>query len=298
VLLDALLALGAGARAHAPARVLIVKTLALPPFDAAESAIQRELAGLDVRSVSVDPSDAGAAARIAALAPDVVVPVGSQAASWAAEHVAAPIVFSMVLDPVSHRLVDSIERPGRMTGAALDVPLEVQFAALREVLGAKRVAVLYNPAASGPAVEAARGVAQRAGVVLVPIAVRDLSEFDAALAQVDRSFDALWTVPDAVVLSRRLAQQILLHTIRHQVPLMGLSEQHVKAGALLALVTSHEENGEQVAVRVRRVLAGEVAGRIAVAVPHRLEVVFNARTLDSVNAELRPSKAFRTRPVR
>jgi len=297
-LLAAVLALGAGRAEHTPARVVIVKTVALPPFDAAESAITRDLSGFDVQSVSVDPADAGAAARVAALEADVVVPVGSQATSWAADHIERPIVFSMVLDPVSHKLVDSFERPGRMTGAALDVPLDAQFVALHEVLGAVRVAVLYNPEASGATVEAARRAAQRAGVTLVPIEVRDLSQFEAALAKVDHSFDALWSVPDSVVLSRRLAQQILLHTIRNQVPLMGLSEQHVKAGALFALVTSHDENGQQTAARVRRVLAGETAGRIPVATPRTLEVVFNARTADSVNVRLKPSTTFRVRPVR
>jgi putative tryptophan/tyrosine transport system substrate-binding protein len=298
VVLAAALALGAETPGHPPARVVIVKTVALPPFDAAASAIEQSLSGFDVQAVSLDPADADAAARVAALEPDVVVPVGSQATSWAADHVQRPIVFSMVLDPVSHKLVESFERPGRMTGAALDVPLDAQFTALREMLGAARVAVLYNPEASGRTVEAARSAARRAGIELVPIEVRDLSQFESALAKVDRSFDALWSVPDSVVLSRRLAQQILLHTIRHQVPLMGLSEQHVKAGALFALVTSHDENGQQAAERVRRVLAGETAGRIPIATPRALEVVFNARTADSVNVTLRPSSTFRVRPIR
>ena len=131
------------------------------------------------------------------------------------------------------------------------------------------------------------------------IEVADRTKFGAALSQVDDSIDALWSVPDSVVLSRRLAQRVLLHTIRKKIPMMGLSEQYVQAGALFALVTSYHANGEQAAQQVRRVLSGEDPARIAVATPSELEIVFNARTADSIDVRLATKRSMlAVRPVR
>jgi putative ABC transport system substrate-binding protein len=133
---------------------------------------------------------------------------------------------------------------------------------------------------------------------LVPITVRDRTEFEPALRKIDKSYDALWIIPDPVVLSKRLSERILLYSIRHRIPLMGLSEQHVKAGALFALVSSYKENGRQAAERVRRVLSGEDPAQVPVGTPKQLEVVFNARTAQSLSIRLPRIDMARVRPVR
>ena len=56
---------------------------------------------------------------------------------------------------------------------------------------------------------------------------------------------------------------------------MGLSEQYVRAGALMALDTTYEENGRQVADRVIRVLEGERPATIKIGQPESVEIVFN-----------------------
>ena len=87
-------------------------------------------------------------------------------------------------------------------------------------------------------------------------------------------------------------------TIRKRVPIMGLSEQYVRAGALFALVSSYTENGRQAAERLRMVAQGKDPGKIPVGRPERLEVVFNARTAENLNVRLRGVPYARQRPVR
>ena len=289
------------AEAQTRARVVVVKTLLLGPFEKAEAALVRDLQrDMDVWVVPVVPGNPHEARRIEALSPDVIVPIGTQATAWVSQVIeSTPIVFSMVLDPISGGFVRSLDRPGgRVTGAALDIPVATQFRALREMLSVRRVAVLFNPETSGATVRSALVAAEQLGIKLVPIPVSDRTWFESALKQVDGSFDALWSVPDAVVLSSALSQRLLLHSIRRRIPFMGLSEQHVEAGALFALVTSHEENGRQAAERVRRVIAGEEVGRIAVAIPEKLEIVFNARTAERLSINLPQTPIARLRPVR
>lgn len=282
-------------------RVVIVQTVRVQPFQVAEEAIVRELGGsMDVRVVEVDPELGDAVDLVRSLDPDVVVPIGTQAASWAMHALdPTPVVFAMVLNPISGGLAKSFERPGgRVTGAALDISAETQFRAMRELLRAKRVAVLFNPGRSAEMVDAARREARRQGIELEAIPVESRATLEQSLRRVDGSFDALWSVPDPLVFSGKLAQRILLYTIRERIPLMGLSEQYVRAGALFALSTSYEENGLQAADRVRRVVAGERPGDIPIAVPERIEMVFNARTAETLRVDLGRVEFARTRPVR
>jgi putative ABC transport system substrate-binding protein len=294
--------LGAEPQAPARPRVVVVKTILISPFEEAEASLVRSLQNdMDVYVVPVVPGNPREGSRIAALQPDVVVSIGSQATEWVAQALPSglPIVFSMVLDPLSGGFVGSLERPGgRITGAALDIPIETQFQTLKEVLAAGRVGVLFNPQTSSATIEAARKIAPRFGVELVPIAVEDRTRFDEALDQIDGSLDAVWAVPDSLVLSKPFSQRLLLHTIRKGIPLMGVSEQHVQAGALFALVTSHEENGRQAADRVRRIVSGELPAAIPVAMPKTLEIVFNARTAESLGVRVSQNSVARVRPSR
>lgn len=300
VLLLAALLYGA-ADAEERARVVVVKTNSVQAFEIAAAALIAELADeMDVHVVSGEPPDRRAIDRIRSMKPDVLVPIGTQATEWVAREIeSVPIVFSMVLNPVAVGLVESLDAPGgRVTGAALDISSSQQLRTMRDVIRARRIAVLYNPERSGQLVNAAERDASRLGVELVPIAVEDRSQFSRALAQVDDSFDALWSVPDSMVFSHKLAQQIILHTIRKRVPTMGLSEQYVRAGALFALVSSYTENGRQAAERLRMVTRGRDPGKIPVARPEKLEIVFNARTAENLNVRLKGVSYARQRPVR
>ena len=282
-------------------RVVVVKTILIPPFEEAAAELVRNLLqDMDVWVVPVVPGKPRESRRVLGLRPDVVVSIGSQATEWVKRSIPdVPIVFSMVLDPVSGGFVSSFGKPGgRITGAALDIPARTQFQAMKELLDARRVAVLYNPETSGDTIRVAKAAAKDLGIELFPLQVTDRRNFDATLQRVDQSFDVLWSVPDAVVLSKALSQSILLHTIRRGIPLMGFSEQHVKAGALFALGTSHAENGRQAAESVRRLVGGEKPGDIPVATPQKLEVVFNPRTAESLSIDLPRISFARVRPVR
>jgi putative ABC transport system substrate-binding protein len=301
------LASGAGADPQAAlvdgtasGRVLVLRSSKLAPFEAALDGIVRELRGdlaLEVRDI--DPRSRPST-PIRSDAFDVLVPLGSEATQWALDSSeGVPIVFAMVLNPVSTGLVHSMSRPGgRLTGASLDIPPDVQFRALHEVVGAERVAVLYNPKLTGPLVREAQRSARRAGIELVPIPVGSPTDLEYALERVDESFDALWSVADPTVFSRGTVERILLHTLEHRVAFMGLSEQYVRAGALLALSTSYEENGRLAAQHVRAVLAGAAPAELAIATPNDVEVVFNPRTAKRLELALPDAPLLRLRAVK
>jgi putative ABC transport system substrate-binding protein len=290
----------APARAGSPPRVVVVRANASEPYEVALRALEAALApDVAVEVATFDPDSADGAARAAALQADVLVPLGTRPTSLLLEATRdIPIVFAMVLNPVNSGLVASIAAPGgRVTGAALDVPPESQLEALRSLVGARRVGVLFDPAKTGGVVRDARAAAARVGIELVGIEVTEPAALERALRGIDDSIEALWSVADPTVLGRGAVEQLLLHTLEERIPYMGISEQYVRAGALAAIATSYAENGRLAADRVRRVLAGESPGSIAVGLPKEIEVVWNPRTARRLEIELPTALALPLREV-
>jgi putative ABC transport system substrate-binding protein len=293
--------LGGQVRADDRPRVVALRTTDAAPYQIAIDALRARLGEtVDFHVEQVEPGDEAEHERIAALEPAAIVSIGTRATLWARDTtLEIPIVFAMVLNPVSGGLIESMQRPGgRITGAALDVPPQRQLETLHEIVGAQRIGVLYNPSETGLLVGEAREAARQAGLELVPIEVHDPTELGESLARLDGSVEALWSVADRTVLSRGMVEQVLLYTLDHQIPFMGLSAQYVRAGALLALRTSYEENGAQAAELVMQVLSGAPAGSLPVTVPTEIEVVFNPRTAERLEVDLTRPVSLRLRSVR
>ena len=281
-LLTALLLLGTVSVSRAQddsVGVVILDAGAAAPYAvAAKSLVEALPDGLRVRQLLLDRDDPAAMAeRVRAIAPRVLVTLGTRATEWAMEWTEdVPIVFGMVLHPVQSGFVPSLEHPGeRVTGASLDVPPALHFKAIREVLGVRRVGVLYNPAETGDVIDAARRAAQSQGIELVGAMVPEPAALDSALRQLGGRIEALWSVPDRTVFTRGAVERVLMYTLQNEIPFIGLSAQYVRAGALMALDTTYEENGHQVADRVVRVLEGERPETIKIGQPESVGLVFN-----------------------
>lgn len=279
--------------------VVAIRTAHAEPYQIALEALEEELGdSVELRVEDVDRSDPAEGPRISALHAKILVTVGSQATLWARDHTRqVPILFLMVLNPVSGGLIESMQAPrGRISGASLDISPRDQFEILRTLVGAHSIGVLYNPDETGIVIQAAKKAARLAGVELHPIAVHGLRELDAALEKLEH-LDALWSVADRTVLSRGAVERILLYTLDHRLPFMGLSIQYVRAGALLAVQTRYDENGRQAAALVRQVLAGARVGSLPVSIPQDTRVVYNPRTAKRISVELDSHSRFRLESV-
>src|SRR5262249_1695987 len=144
---------------------------------------------IDIRWGASDPERVRRyAAELVALAPDVILAVGSAATGGLLQATrAVPIVFVLVADPVGAGFVETLARPGgNATGFML---YEYDFGGkwlglLKEIApGVKRVAFLRNPAiASGPGQFAViQASAPSLGVEVRPINVRDAGEIERAI---------------------------------------------------------------------------------------------------------------------
>jgi putative ABC transport system substrate-binding protein len=268
---------------------LIVEAVSARPYDLARDGVEQGLPRhVHVARVRLDLEEPQSEARrIESMRPRVLLTMGTQATAWALDYTRGiPVVFAMVLNPMQSGLVRSFSRPGsRITGASLDIQPDEHFRALRNLLGAREIGVLYDPEQTAMIIGEARRAAGRSGVRLRAVPLSGGRPVDDAFDRLG-SVDALWSVPDRTVFASGAAQEVLLQTLRRGIPFMGLSEQYVRSGALLALAVSYEENGRQAAERVARILNGEDPGRIPIARPEQIEIVVNPNTESRLGLEL------------
>jgi putative ABC transport system substrate-binding protein len=212
--------------------------------------------------------------------PDLVLAVGTRAALGAKKAVKdIPIVFCMVLNPVSSGLVTSMRSPGgNITGASLDIPIETQFRYMKSVVdNISSIGVLYNPEETGTLIKEASRIARNMNMKLTAKPVSSERAVPDALRDLLGSIDILWSVADGTVFPRS-TEYILLNTLRSNTPFMGLSPPFVKAGALLALSCDYGDIGKQAAELAIRILRGERPGNISVTAPRNIYLSINMKT--------------------
>jgi putative ABC transport system substrate-binding protein len=234
----AALALTIAAMLAAPAlaapRVLLYTADDTPQLRAAQAGVREALGAMPIEDVR--PGDASA--HLKAIAREgshvAMITLGPSAAAHAARE--APSLAT----------VECMSAPASPSAQAVPatIPLEQQLSWLRRLLpDARYIGVLYDPAQNADAVDALAAALRRADLnpVLVPVAAPAM--LPAALAHLSRSADALLAVPDTTVYTRETEKALLLFSFRYKLPLIGLSEPWVRAGALYALDWDYRELG-------------------------------------------------------
>ncbi len=273
--------------------VAIIKSAALAPFDQATAAIiaalkndpmQPEILTFDLEGEERNAASVLERARRGRSS--VIVTVGSLATTVAlADSSSEPVIFSMVLYPEQSGFRSTPKRG--VTGASLDIPVDVQFTYLRRLLpAAKRIGVLFNPAETGAVISEARTTAPKHGFSLVTRAVDESTGAVAALETLMDEVDLVWAVADSHVFSPQTTSALILASLRHKVPLIGLSAPHVRAGALAALYCDYDDIGKQTAATALRVLHGEKAEDIPPTRPRRVGLALNLHTAEHLGVGL------------
>jgi len=297
VLVAALL-VAISADALAAPTVAVIKSGSLTPFDRAtrkivttlqQSPVKPEILTFDLEDDEANSSAVIARARSAK--PDLIVTVGSAATESALAGASTePIVFSMVLYPEESGLLQGHRH--RLTGASLDIPVDVQFTYVRRLLpAARRVGVLFDPAETGAVIAGARGAASKHGLTLVAKPVAEGDDVVPALRNLMAEVDVVWTIADGRIFTPQTTPALILAALRQRMPLIGLSVAHVRAGALAALYCDYEDVGAQAAALALRVLQGESPASLPVTQPRRIGLALNLLTAQHLRLTIPPDVA-------
>ncbi len=222
--------------------------------------------------------------KVRALKPDIIVSVGSAATQVAKDNFTRiPIIFSAVKYPVISGFAESVDRPGgNMTGASLDIPVDIQFRYLSQIIPKlKRVGVLYTTNTS-KLIAPARVIAGNMGIELVAIQIATQRDLPRALDSLASSTQALWSVADQNLFDPQTTKFILLNSLRMGLPFMGFSRHVVESGALFALDFDYKAIGRQAGQIASQVLEGATPGNIPITTPDIIWFHYNENTAKRV----------------
>jgi len=203
---------------------------------------------------------------VRAIRPSVILTIGSSATEFAKQNFEdIPIVFAAVKYPALSGYVPTLYRPGgNITGASLNIPVDVQFKYFKRVIpGLNKIGVLYTENTAS-LIPPAAIVAKQMGLVLEAVKITDKTELPRALETLAMDVQGIWSVADPNLFDPQSTRYILLNAMRKGVPVMGFSRYVVESGALFALDFDYKAVGFQAGSVANRILSGEKPGDISV----------------------------------
>ena len=239
------------------------------------------------------------ASELAALAPDIILAVGTATGPMLQATQIVPIVFVFVPDPVGSGFVNSLSRPGgNATGFLM---LEYSLCGkwlelLKEIApGMKRAAVLWDPAIPAgigqfPVIQS---VAPSLGVEVIPVNLRDVEQGVAAFAR-SGSGGLIVTASALAVVQRDL---IVALAAQHKLPAVYTFRAYVAAGGLISYGADFTNQFRLAAGYVDRILKGEKPADLPVQVPTKYDLVVNLKTAKALDLALPPAVLARADEV-
>lgn len=185
---------------------------------------------------------------------------------------AIPVIYDLVVTP------PQTSRPNT-TGFYMATPIREYVDLIREHLHSiKRIAVVgrrdqLNILGGGDTAQ------------FSAYSVKNAVEFVNTVKQLN-STDAILLLPDVSLLTAAAMEEAYLFSFRRGIPLFGISEKHVKQGALLALVVDTVNIGRQIGDYATKAMHGLNLGQIPPSPPKRFELFVNLDTARKMGIHL------------
>jgi len=257
-------------------RVLVVTSNDLPQYRQPVEAFVAAHAG-DARVIDIGGSKESGRDRIQrALAEgpvDAVFAVGAQAA-WISHEMLpnVPLAFAMVIDWQRYGL------GGHASGISIELPVDALLTRFKLLLpGMRRLGIIYSDQAPSRTLEDARVAAAELGIELVREPVSHSEDVPGAYRRIRSEIDALWMIPDALVVTHDNFRYLAARTLHDDVAFLAFSENFVRAGALLSVSPDYATMGSQAAALIDRMLAAKTDSP-TVQAPIGSSLVINAAT--------------------
>ena len=211
-----------------------------------------------------------------------------------------PIVFVVLINPVTMGFVRSLARPGgNMTGLAsqFEELITKQLQLLKEAVpNLTRVAFLRHSEASASILTAAESAARSLGLVTRTLNVTNELEFESAfkLARSERA-GAVHVLPSPYLGAQRA--RLIELAARYHLPAFYELRIYVQDGGLMSYGPSINDLYGRSASYVDRILKGANPGDLPIERPARFELVINRRTAAALGLTIPPSLLLRADEV-
>ena len=223
------------------------------------------------------------AAELVALAPEVIVTIGSVAIAPLQQATRTiPLVFVNAPDPVGAGFVRSMAQPGgNITGFSnFEYSMSGKWADLLKQIAPNvtRALVVRDPtsAAGIGQFAAVRSVAQNLGIELTPVDIRYSDEIEQTVAAFARSGNGGMIVTSGGTGSRR--KLLISLASRHKLPSVYPYRYYAVDGGLVAYGSNTLDPVRRAAGYVDRILKGEKPANMPVQAPTKYELIINLKT--------------------
>ena len=169
----------------------------------------------------------------------------------------------------------------------LEVPIKVQLQWIKKFLpNARRVGILYDPAINTNWIEEAENIAQDQNLEIIPYKINSPKQLQEGLRYIKSNADILLAIPDKTVYTGITVKEIMLFGYRNRLPLVGLSDSWVNAGALYAIEVDYENLGIQTAGLAASILTAGFTGKRNIIYPEGVNYSLNMRTKNYLGLEI------------
>ncbi|SCW47262.1 putative ABC transport system permease protein [Streptococcus equinus] len=195
-----------------------------------------------------------------------------------------PVLFTAVTDPVSAKLVKTMEKPeGIATGTSDMSPISKQVELLQKVMpDVKKVGIMYttNERNSEVQVEEAQKEFAKAGIDVLTKGISSTNDVQDTAKSLMSQTQVLFIPTDNMIVS---AISLITELSKEmKVPVVGGSADIVEQGVLFTYGANYEALGRQTAKLAVRIIKGEDVSKVSAEYPKTLNVVANddmAKTL-------------------
>ena len=222
---------------------------------------------------------------------DLVLGIATPAAQALANlSTKTPILFTAVTDPVSAKLVASMEHVGGLaTGTSDRSPVKKQVELLKKLLpNLKKVGIMYttNERNSEVQVEEAEAVFKAAGIETITKGISSTNDVQDTTRSLMSQAEVLFipadnTIVSAINLVTDLSKEM-------KVPVVGVAVDVVDDGVLFTYGADFEALGRQTAKLAIRIMNGEKVGDIPAEQPEVLNVAVNEEMAKSLDIDITP----------
>ena len=233
------------------------------------------------------------AAELVALAPDVLMTVGSATIGPVQQATRTiPIVFVNVADPVGAGIVQSLAQPGgNATGFTnFEYSMSGKWVDLLKQIAphVTRLAVLRDAATAAGMGQfgAIQSAAQSLAVELTPVGVRDIDEIERGVSVFARAANGGLIVTAGGTGFRR--DLIIGLASRHKLPAVYPFRYYAADGGLITYGPNTLDPVRRAAEYVNRVLRGEKPADLPVQAPTKYELVINVKTAKALGLSIPP----------
>jgi putative tryptophan/tyrosine transport system substrate-binding protein len=196
-------------------------------------------------------------------APDVIVSIttpASQAVVAATKDL--PVIFTVVTDPVSAKLISSKTHPGgNVSGISDVVPTERQIGLVREIVpGLKTLGLLYDSASdsSRASAESIKALGPKMGFTVVEAAAMGLNNVASAAQSLVGRVDAIFVPNDTTVYAA--FESVVKVAQDAHVPLFSAERRSVQRGSIGTVGFDFGQIGVKTADMIYKVLSGTKPG--------------------------------------